>query len=130
MAFDAQHTANVIECEDLAAFLEGLEQPRFNMKRWHDVTPCGAVACMAGWIAERDGKAFFVETGLGPAPDEAAYAAYGAQKLGIGPAAAEALFRPPLYMADFAKISPWQAAAVLRRLAATGEVDWTAALET
>jgi hypothetical protein len=125
MAFDAQHVANVVECDALAAFFDCLPRSHFNMKRWRDVTPLGTVACIVGWIAELDGEAFTVETPFGPSPDEPAYLAYAARKLGIAQAAVEALSRPPHYMGNWAEITPCRAATVLRRLAATGEVDWS-----
>jgi hypothetical protein len=77
----------------------------FNMGEWH----CGTVGCMAGWA----GQMFDCH------PSDAADA------LGLTRETAWRLFQPIESIDRWEQIKPKQAAAVLRNLAETGEVDWS-----
>lgn len=110
---------------ELADFLETIQpgaESGFNMnwymnKNCNDYSghKCGTVACIAGWIALRDGQEEPAEW----------YTKYGAKKLGIDLDLAFKLFSPRRIWAYDA--TPQQAAIVLRHLANTGEVDWNVA---
>lgn len=81
--------------------------------------PCGTVACIAGHASQLAGFH---------------YASFGAagKWLGLEPEESAELFYPGdtsgLRVFGWDTITPTQAGAVLRRLAETGEVDWTAVL--
>ncbi|MBB3411264.1 hypothetical protein FHT87_005217 [Rhizobium sp. BK316] len=82
---------------------------------------CGTPACIAGWAAwealgRPSGHLYDVACDLeGEATDY----------LGINPMKADLLFYPPEEVGLYQEITPSQAAATLRHLAETGEVDWT-----
>lgn len=107
---------------ELADFLETIQpgaEIGFNM-RWfvsknsddYSGYKCGTVACIAGWIALRDGHEY----------TPGGYIIYGAEKLGIAAYQAVSLFAPSVIWDN--AITPQQAAIVLRHFANTGEVDW------
>jgi hypothetical protein len=81
---------------------------------------CGAIACIAGWAC----FVFDPETNnhnWGNIPGQARHL------LDLDRHMATLLFTPP-HVADFELVENWEAAAVLRNLVATGEVDWEAVL--
>lgn len=83
----------------------------FNMEKWH----CGSVGCIAGWAVKLFG---------GEIPDPALS---GQQALGLRGDIADDLFTPAYGYGDYHKITPRDAAKVLRKLAETGHVDWSIA---
>ncbi|RUU80484.1 hypothetical protein [Mesorhizobium sp. M7A.F.Ca.MR.362.00.0.0] len=83
----------------------------FNMGKWH----CGTVGCIAGWAAHVFG---------GQMVDPAWT---GRLVLGLDSDLADDLFTPPYDYGKYDKITPKDAAKVLRNLAETGEVDWSLA---
>jgi hypothetical protein len=80
---------------------------------------CGTPACIAGWAAweavgRKNGDLYDFDLDIeGKARDF----------LGISPTKADALFYPYEFKA-YGEITPSEAAATLRRLAETGQVDW------
>jgi hypothetical protein len=100
----------------------------FNMRRW--AHSCGTAACIAGHIVSRETRLYAQETA-----ESGDIIREGAEALGISRETAEVLFLPwgregrggvPHIMefANDATLSPSWGAAVLRKLAHTGEVDW------
>lgn len=113
---------------ELADHLERLMDPAteteagFSMSIWdsegedlrgqypdHSGHDCGTLCCIAGWT-ER----------LWPEPDD-----YAGDILGLSRAMSYDLFEPRESYPDPYTSTPRRAAAVLRHLAATGEVDWS-----
>lgn len=104
---------NVERIQELAAAIENAEHVAhpsyakdeamtgFNMAEWH----CGTVGCIGGWA-------------------EYLFADEARESLGITLRMASDLFWPD-DVGPYVEITPLQAAAVLRNLAATGEVDWS-----
>jgi len=127
MAFDGKEFrgpggVNVAECLRVAELVE--KSATFDMRR--EFHACGTPACILGHTmpeaAEQFGKAY---TGVD------FYAQAGA-KLGLGERSYMRLFQPTLrevanwgaYEGEPAFITNAHAAACLRKLAETGEVDW------
>lgn len=85
----------------------------FNMEYWQHT--CGTPSCIAGWAVHMSGKDINVGTVMGDAQ----------RWLGLNDVIGDSLF-----MANGLRsgkrwfIQPAYAAAVLRHLAATGDVDW------
>jgi hypothetical protein len=75
---------------------------------------CGTPACIAGW-------AYWLETGKAIRVEQDVSVEAGAL-LDLGPSKQNQLFMPDF---SWSGITPPHAAAVLRNLAATGEVDWS-----
>jgi hypothetical protein len=131
-------TLNVERLNELADFIDGtkrvpfrdgqpvcksIRKPAkwFNMATWfrkmsrmgrNGPVDCGSVGCIAGWARDIYGS------GKGEALKE------GQQLLGLTSDQADALFFAH-GIARKSLISPHRAAKVLRRLAKTGEVDWS-----
>jgi hypothetical protein len=81
---------------------------------------CGTPACIAGWAAwealgRQRGDLYSIHTDLD---------AKAREFLDIDPLKAEDLFYPPFPIV-YATVTPSEAAATLRHLAETGEVDWS-----
>ena len=111
MAYDAEHGVNVAECLDLADFLERLPPEQFDMRSF-----CGTACCMGGWLAINHGhRPIDVISLFG------GYLNFGQKTLGISKRQSWELFAP-------IQATNVQAAAELRHLAATGEVDWSVVL--
>lgn len=111
MAYDAQEFkgpggVNVAECLRIADLVECSSTFTMNFTH-HD---CGTPACIYGHIVPADQD----EPGWGK----------GAHALGISLAQAEELFCILSGGVGFNEVTPAHAAACLRKLAATGEVDW------
>lgn len=96
------------EDPDLEFDLE-FENAGFNMLTWNDAEPCGTVCCIGGHIAPT-GNDKLTQV---------------AQQLGISIDTADLLCHPLLPVYDWGRITPAQAARVLRHLAETGKVDWS-----
>lgn len=110
---------------------------------------CGSTACIAGWASQflkLDGSGLLKQPRLGNEVFSLAereplilyemggWAATAGGILGLDLYQAECLFEPmnhnpDLFDADWEKVTPRQAAKVLRRLAKTGEVDWEVAFK-
>ena len=119
------HLAETIEKQEFVPINEGCDAASgFNMSHWF--YPCGAPACIAGW-------AIF----LFPAQIQLSYDGdhiyRAARLLGISNSMGTRLFEPRFMHADVGILIPGSpgfitarhAAAVLRHLVETGEVDWT-----
>lgn len=94
-----------------------LNDPKgFNMTNWHH--KCGTPSCIAGWaFAMMNGDNSGSEKiPLGASDDAAKY-------LGLTPNQSADLFFPRLE--DWDSITPEDAAGTLRKLAYTGEVEWS-----
>jgi hypothetical protein len=90
------------------------ELSAFNMSEWN----CGTVGCIAGWTIKVFSKA----------DDSTHYTTEARSLLGLSSEEAEGLFTPRCRdVEDYRRVKPTQAAAVLRHLVATGEVDWSVA---
>lgn len=76
---------------------------------------CGTPCCIAGWACAEK-----IEAG----ESIASHYVTAAVSLGLSLSKATSLFEPPFHL-DWDSISPAHAAAVLRNLADTGEVDWS-----
>lgn len=89
----------------------------FNM--WGYNHPCGTPSCIAGWAIYK-----FKSTRPGPFETKHDHAA---RILNLDDRRALRLFDPEHYgsMEDMRQVTPNHAAAVLRHLADTGEVDWS-----
>jgi hypothetical protein len=88
----------------------------FNM--WGYRHPCGSPSCIAGWAIHSFPR---VRSDEGPQ-------SHAAKILGISWDEASPLFDPEHYVEgvmDMRSITPAHAAAVLRHLASSGEVDWS-----
>jgi hypothetical protein len=105
----------------IADMIEKLEPRQFDMSDYVTENECGTVACIAGWTYLTYGD----PAGEGD-PHELA-----AIHLGLDEDRADDLFLPnPLTSGlpscvTYAQITPAHAAQTLRKLAATGEVDWS-----
>lgn len=109
----------------------------FNMSNWFSPTSqdrrdnsghgCGTVACVAGWSA-------VLATGRQPDNNRWYYGKDHAEKvakeyLGLSWPDSSRLFEPEEDVYEWRDIPPARAVAVLRHLAATGEIDWTVPFE-
>jgi hypothetical protein len=87
---------------------------------------CGTAGCIAGWVfvmfAEHGSKTFRCDPRV-----EEYIVEQAAEILGIDEGSAEALFHAEggTHRPEWGTITPQFAATVLRRLAETGEVDWS-----
>lgn len=128
--FRGPNGVNVAECLRVADLVEQSET--FNMGDWgHE---CGTPACIAGHIVSTEtlarvlgARKAYNRHASGPTCSTLVVAlsclkSEAAAVLGIGESAADALFVPPMRIQDSAD-GVW-AAACLRNLAATGNVDW------
>lgn len=105
---EAMPHAVVREDPDLEFDLE-FENAGFNMLMWNDAEPCGTVCCIGGHIAPTGGDRL----------------KQVADQLGLTLDTADLLCYPILPTDDWGRITPAQAARVLRHLAETGKVDWS-----
>ena len=107
----------------MADFLESLDREQFNMRFISSETAdCRTVACIAGWTIARLGNsqdAYNPNTGFRSDFDLAA------ELLGMDSDDAMRLFAIPDHEWE-EPTTATQAARVLRHLAATGEIDWSA----
>jgi hypothetical protein len=128
-----------INVENILKVADAIEQHSipdlgFNMKNWFNEAGdgivdnsghnCGTVACIAGWTA-------YLAKGSEPTHAYWTYKDGHTSKiarefLGLSRWEAGDLFEPgAVAAADWGSIKPSQAVAVIRHLAATGEVDWS-----
>jgi hypothetical protein len=123
--FEPQTEADVCRGRmlQLRDFLAGLDEARFDMRRWRadaaDLAPwsqgeCGTVACIGGWAEILFGG----EDDMGKA---------GAL-LGLSVLESVRLFAPYGIFERWGEITTAQAVQVLDHYLATGEIDWTVAL--
>lgn len=77
---------------------------------------CGTVACIAGWA-----EAVYVREGGDPDRYRSSSWYFGIED----DRTSERLITPPGWRTNPSQFTPERAVAVLRHLAATGEVDWT-----
>lgn len=101
------NTERILHIADL---IEKLEPQQFDMSDYIYTAECGTVACIAGWT-------YLTYGGCGDPYSEAR------NLLGLDEDRADALFLP--YGCDWEDITPAHAAQTLRKLAETGEVDWS-----
>ncbi|PZP62989.1 MAG: hypothetical protein DI604_28090 [Delftia acidovorans] len=110
--------ANLIEKQPHSAVEE---VSGFNMVSY--VHACGTPACIAGWAVASEGT----PSPLAHQPIQpTGVSSRAAKYLGLEYPEAEELFLGGVY--DLDEITPAQAAACLRHLAETGEVDWDHAM--
>lgn len=110
---------NVERIRELADVIE--KQPHapsfgregFCMDTWQH--PCGTPACIGGWAAFASGKSLIHGLIWNDAQDH----------LGLSDDQSGDLFYPNNYEGEWSDITPAHAAAVLRNLAETGQVDWS-----
>lgn len=85
----------------------------------HFEEPCGTVACIAGW-------AYVLAGGSVKTRDPVKVWETATDWIGFETGGeARDLFAPHEHLGRFTRLTPTQAVAVLRHLAATGEVDWS-----
>lgn len=85
---------------------------------------CGTAGCIAGTIAYRQNPELFNKA-LRGTTNTMAVMDFAANYLGLTLEQANQLFLADGWFVTLAKVTPAQAAAVLRNLAETGKVDWT-----
>lgn len=111
------NTERILHIADL---IEKLEPQQFDMSDYVTENECGAVACIAGWT--------YLTYGPGEYSAEVHLSA--AEHLGLNRNQADELFIPDYSnlfdsLTDWDSITPAHAAQTLRKLAETGEVDWS-----
>lgn len=107
------NTERILHIADL---IEKLEPQQFDMNEW--ANSCGTVACIAGWT--------YLTYADEVIPGSAGTVA--AEILGLDEEVANSLFVPTDedgLDAMYEDITPAHAAQTLRKLAETGEVDWS-----
>lgn len=105
LAFDPESNAN-----------DQIQAPLvFNMEDWHAENSCGTSACIAGWAVAR----FGTPGQIADMKADADSVIYNARELlGLLPGTAEDLFTGQFSENELHQITPTEAAAELRRLAA------------
>jgi hypothetical protein len=109
------NTERILHIADL---IEKLEPQQFDMSDYVTENECGTVACIAGWTYLTYG-----DLGGSGNPHESAE-----NHFGLDEDRADSLFTPRSkdgLNASYDDITPAHAAQTLRKLAATGEVDWS-----
>ncbi|RWP44341.1 MAG: hypothetical protein EOR04_05310 [Mesorhizobium sp.] len=138
----------VTAINNLAAFLENIPSKHdrgFNMTTYMGVGvpveqtnvgfQCNSTACIAGWASLVLGKNGEIrKTARTTSEVDDFYEDFATELLGLDYHTGMRLFEPMNVLiehgvADWDKVTPRQAAKVLRHLARTGEVDWSIALE-
>lgn len=120
---------NIENINKLADYMDGLAPEKFDMANW-----CGSACCISGWAAVLngaelrpddvlDGLHFFIDGEFWLQSDACRW-------IGIDEKQGDLLFTfisNTSSKLNMGTAKPWHAAAVLRHLAATGEVDWSVA---
>ncbi|WP_353645718.1 hypothetical protein [Mesorhizobium sp. WSM2239] len=137
---------NVDAINNLAGFLENIPSRHnrgFNMESYAGTVgeyteanvgfQCKSTACIAGWACMILGqKGQVLKNARRESQIEGAYEEVAGNLLGLGYRMADELFEPmnnscTALEVNWSKVTPRQAAKVLRHLAKAGEVDWEVA---
>ncbi|RWN60170.1 hypothetical protein [Mesorhizobium sp.] len=141
---------NITAIKNLAAFLENIPSKHdcgFNMTSYRGLASpdnsntnvgfqCNSTACIAGWASLVLGKNGEIrKTARRTSEVDDFYEDFATELLGLDYHTGMRLFEPMNNLivemddTDWDKVTPRQAAKVLRNLAKTGEVDWSIAVE-
>lgn len=110
---------------DLADFIENLPPKQFNMAVYGVAHECGTIACIAGWAAVLEGATVDKHESFHILGEWIGAHKFAAKALGINEKTSLDLFTPIDEHESLSDITKEQAVKTLRKLAETGEVDWS-----